>query len=376
MSRIAVLSYDYPPNDGGISRLASALVVELSQRNFDVNVLSIAADGRAGLVRPDVPTREVPRSRLRRDLATFQYLWDYPKDACILATVWNPEATLAWLTGKTNITVMAHGNEVMPYSRRGAPMFKRRLRRRILAAAQTVVCNSRYTEQLVLELSPDANTVVIRPAVDAVRFSADHDKISVCRRLGLPKDKLIVLSVSRLDAYKGHDTVLHALAKLDSSLRAKLHYAVAGQGGHLQELQNLAVELQLVDCVSWLGFVSEDELPGLYACADLFVLCTREDSVARGVEGFGMVFLEAQASGLPVLGTRAGGIPDAIVEGQGGWLVPQDDLDAVAEHLAQLAQNPEPYRQQGALGRERVCREASWARYADQLLDAMKVEHV
>lgn len=372
MSRIVVLSYDYPPNDGGISRLVAGAVDELARRGRDLEVLTLASDGRSGPDRPAVPTREVPPAGMRRDLATFAYLRGLPPEQPILATVWNPEATLAWLARRTNLTVLAHGNEVMPYPRGVKWALKDRLRRRVLAAARTVVCNSRYTERLVRSLVPAARTVVICPAVDAARFAGPYDAVKTRDGLGVPRHRRLLLSVSRLDAYKGHDVVLRALAQLSPDARDRLHYAVAGRGAHLPALQQLAADLGVADGVSWLGFVADDALPGLYGCADLFVLCTREDPRARGVEGFGMVFLEAQAAGVAVLGTAAGGIPDAIVPGQGGWLVPQDDVAAVAAHLNALGDDPVRYRQQGMLGRDRVLRDGTWETYVDRLLAAME----
>jgi len=372
MSNIAVLSYDYPPNDGGISRLAGATVNEIARRGCEVAVLTLISDGKKGLPRSNVRTHEVPRKGLRRDLATYRYLRQVAAGTLILTTVWNPEATLAWLARCSRVTVMAHGNEVMQYSTGNILSLKGWLRRIILGRADAVVCNSRYTERLVQDLNPEAKTIVICPAVDAPRFAEPVDVLAARARFELPADKRLVLSVSRLDAYKGHDTVLRALARLSVESRAQLHYAVAGRGPHLTELQELASELGVSDSLTWLGFVEDELLPSLYSCADLFVLCTRQDPSVRGVEGFGMVFLEAQAAGLAVLGTRAGGIPDAVVENEGGWLVPQDAVEDVETHLERLAHDVAPFREQGALGRKRVCREATWEKYVDRLLKVME----
>ena len=368
MSRIIVLSYDYPPNSGGISRLASAAVGELARRGYEVEVLTLASDAQAGLSRPAVSTVVVPRGGLGRDLATFCYLRRLAGDSPILTTVWNPEATLAWLARRRRVTILAHGNEVMPYAVGKTSGLKGRLRRHILGAAHAVVCNSGYTEKLVQRLNPNAKTVVIHPAVDASSFTRQHDTHTTRKYFGLPMDKRLVLSVSRLDAYKGHDVVLRALARLPRELRSRLHYVIAGQGPGLLVLQTMVEELGLTDDVSWLGFVEDENLPALYASVDLFALCTREDTGTCRVEGFGMVFLEAQAAGLAVLGTRAGGIPDAIKEGEGGWLVPEDDVCAVTALLQQLAESTATFIQQGILGRERVLREATWKQYVDQLL--------
>jgi len=372
LRQICLLSYDYPPNDGGISRLAGAVVEELSRQRRLSEVVTLRRDDGKDALRPPVPTRVVPFNKLWRDLSTFRYLLGLRRGTQVLATIWNPEATLAWLAGLRRFAVMAHGNEVMPYPSGLKFALKAALRRRVLAAAGAVICNSRYTEKRVQAISPSAKTVVICPAVDADRFLGYDDQSACRRRLGLPVDKRVLLSVSRIDAYKGHDVVLKALAQLPVETRQQLHYVVAGRGSHLPQLQQLADRLGLTDCVTWLGFVDDEALPALYAAADLFLLCTREDPQSRGVEGFGMVFLEAQAAGIAVLGTAIGGIPDAIVVGEGGWLVAQDDVAAVAGHLSGLAADLERYRVQGRLGRERISRDVSWEKYVNRLRSVLE----
>lgn len=368
MKPIALLSYDYPPNDGGISRLCGAVMQELHRQGRQVSVLTLGATETAGLQRPDVPTTEVPRSKLLRELATARFLRQLQPGTCAIASVWNPEATVANLLGHRDLIVMAHGNEVMPYPSSLGFALKSALRRHVLRAARAVVCNSHYTQGLVQALVPGANTVVIPPGVDAERFANPQGCDTLRQRLGLPTHKRLLLSVSRMDAYKGHDVVLRALAALPEAVRTQLHYAVAGKGDHLASLKQQATQLGLDGTVTWLGFVSDADLPSLYAASDLFVLCTREEPQARGVEGFGMVFLEAQAAGTPVIGTRAGGIPDAIEPGNGGWLVEQDDVSAVRDLLTQLATNIAPFRTQGAFGQQRARTVGAWSHYVYQLL--------
>lgn len=372
---IALLSYDYPPNDGGISRLVASAAAEMARRGVDTEVLTLARSGVPGVERADVPTREVRRSGLRRDLATWAYARRLPSACKVLASVWNPEGTMALLAGHRNYYLMAHGNEVMRYPDGPRGAMKALLRKHVLSNARGVICNSRYTEGLVRDLAPQVCTHVICPAVDADRFALLETTRAAARsRFGLPQDKRIALSVSRLNAYKGHDVVLRAIAGLPTHVRDHLHYVVAGRGDHLAALQRLAQDLGIAAIITWSGFVRDEDLPALYRAADLFVLCTREDPLARGVEGFGMVFLEAQAAGVPVLGTRSGGIPDAIAEGEGGWLVPQDSSEAVAAHLVRLAEAPEAFAREGAVGRARALRDASWSVYVDKLLRSMDIE--
>jgi phosphatidyl-myo-inositol dimannoside synthase len=373
---VGLLSYDYPPNDGGISRLTAATAVEMARRGISVEVLTLAGSHFPGPERPPLPTREVQRTGLRRDLAAWSYVRRLPAACKVLASVWNPEGSIALLAGHRNYYLMAHGNEVMRYAGGPRETAKAVLRKRVLSNALGVICNSRYTEALVRALAPQARTHVICPAVDAERFQLPElDRSAARARLGLPGEKRIVLSVSRVNAYKGHDVVLRAIAGVPEHVRDNLHYVVAGRGDHLAALRRLAQELGVAGQITWAGFVREEDLPALYRSADLFVLCTREDTLSRSVEGFGMVFLEAQAAGLPVLGTRSGGIPDAIAEGQGGWLVPQDSSEAIAAHLKRLVQAPAEFAREGELGRARALRDASWSGYVDKLLRSMDIQN-
>lgn len=368
-----ILSYDYPPNDGGISRLTAAFATELAAKGVDLEVCTLEGSTvKQGLARPNLRTVELPRKKGRREFQLLRYLLSRPKQGKFIATVWNPEATLAWLLGRRNLYILAHGNEVMSYPKGSRYLLRSWLRKKVLTSARCVICNSRYTEQLVLNIAPAIKTTIINPGVDCERFDIALTQEQACQQIGLPTDKRILLSVSRVDDYKGHDVVLNALAKLPSAQLQKLHYVVAGKGGHLETLKRRATEMGLNDNITWLGFVADEQLPVLYKAADLFVLCTREDKHQRGVEGFGMVFLEAQAAGLAVIGTRAGGIPDAIQEGEGGWLIKQDDTQELVKYLEKLITAPEDIREQGRLGRKRARNKCTWQHYTQDLLNVLE----
>jgi phosphatidyl-myo-inositol dimannoside synthase len=369
MNKISILSYDYPPCKGGISRLIASVASEISSRGIIIEILTVKNND-YGPTRPDLPTIEVGRG-IYRLIQTWLYLKKLGRNAYLITTVWNPEATVAWLCGNKKLYIMAHGNEVMPYPNRIKFFIKKILRREVLGFASNVICNSYYTEKQVLACQPNAKTIVICPAVDYNHFNRIIDKVSVCEKYGLPHNKKLVLSVARISAYKGHDVILKAFAKLTKEKRRMLQYVVVGTGEFMNELKQMTINYGLEDCVSWLGYVTDDELPDIYRAADLFILCTREDKKSCGVEGFGMVFLEAQASDVPVIGTRAGGIPDAIKEGNGGWFVEQDDYTEICEHLNRLIDDYNIYKSQGILGGQRVKNECSWSGYVDKLLATM-----
>lgn len=367
-----IISYDYPPNDGGISRLTAAFATELAARDINIEVCTLEGNSiKQGLQRPSLPTVELSRNKGQREFGLLRYLLSRPKKSKIITTVWNPEASLTWLLGRKNLYILAHGNEVMPYPKGIKYLLKSWLRKKVLTSARCIICNSHYTEQLALNISPNIKTVVINPGVDYERFNIHLTRNQARQQLELSTEKRVLLSVSRIDDYKGHDVVLKALATLPKDQLQSLQYVVAGKGTHLENLKRQAAELGLNDNIRWLGFVADEQLPLLYKAADLFVLCTREDKQQRGVEGFGMVFLEAQAAGLAVIGTDAGGIPDAIQNGGGGWLINQDDSQELAKYLVKLISKPETIHEQGKLGLERVRNKCTWQHYTDNLLTVL-----
>jgi phosphatidylinositol alpha-1,6-mannosyltransferase len=250
------------------------------------------------------------------------------------------------------------------------------LQRRVLESASLVIANSQYTRQLVSRVAPNARVEAIPLAVDAQRF-APRDRQTVKEKYGV-LGRQVLCTVSRIYPYKGHDIVLRALARLGPADRERIVYLIVGKGPYEPSLRRLAFELQVESNVRWLGFVSEDHLPEVYSASDLFVLCTRDAPEERSVEGFGLVFLEAQSCGTPVVGTRTGGIPAAIENGHGGWLIAQDDEAALTDIIRQLVHSPESFRSVGMQARERVVREYTWDLYLrtfSALLHSVGVRH-
>jgi phosphatidylinositol alpha-1,6-mannosyltransferase len=216
--------------------------------------------------------------------------------------------------------------------------------------------------------------VAIPLGVDHQRFSPEGRDLA--RRKFDVEGKLVLSSVARLHAYKGHDTVLEALAALPAAVRERFVYLVAGRGPHEQALRATALNRGISSRVRWLGFVSDDDLPDLYRASDLFLLCTHEAVERQEVEGFGLVFLEAQACGTPVVGARCGGIPEALREGEGAWLIEQGGVDGLVSLLLLLADKPEVFRAAGAAARARVERECTWIHYMDRFTSALKAEGI
>ncbi len=355
-----LFSYDYPPNDGGIARLCAEIVNGFAQRG-PVSVFSQLREGDS-IVPAGVVEHRVTGRRPLRELAAWWHLVRDRRLSTVIVGTWYPEGLIALLAGKRDLVVLAHGAELASPGQSWRRPLWRWMQRWTLERARLVVANSHYTAEMVSASAPTANVWAIPLAVDHERF-APGDRSAARASLGVDSDTMVIGTVTRIHAFKGIDVVLRAIAALPSDQRERLVYLVGGKGGALDDLKRLACELGIEENVRWLGFVPEADLPDLYRAMDLFALCTRELLSERSVEGFGMVFLEAQACGTAAVGTRTGGIPDAIHEGEGGWLIAQDDVAALARLLGELVDDPDALAEQGQRARVRVEREATWDHY-------------
>jgi len=238
--------------------------------------------------------------------------------------------------------------------------------RAILGGSSGTIAISRWTADRYralarsLDLPEVAARVEVVPlGTDPRRFRPDIDAGAAQQRFGLVGSPWL-LTVSRLVPHKGIDTVIAALPMLP-----EVRYAVAGIGPDRPRLEQLAEQLGVRDRVSFLGSVPEVQLPGLYRAATLYAGLSRE---ANGqVEGFGLSLVEAQASGIPVIASTSGGIPDAVTDGRTGVLIPPDDPTAAAVTMIGLLSDPGRLAAMGRSGRVRVEQYLNWGRVVTDL---------
>ncbi len=366
--KMVFFSYDFPPFEGGISRLCIELVKKIVDNNWETKVLSVKRPGFTGYhdVMGDIV--RLPSKRGVLEFNSLVKLICVSRKVWIVTGVWYPEALLAMLAGHRKVIVLAHGNDVMTGDDTIKNSILNWLRKVILRKAKLVICNSNYTQQIVRNQIPSARTVVSLLGVDENKFCPADNKTEIRKRLGLPQNKKLILTVARVEKYKAHDMVIRAIAALQKEEQKKICYCIAGRGPYVDELKNLAVELDVVHVIYWYGFVEEENLPDLYRCSDLFVLCTREERGTKKVEGFGLVFLEAQASGVPVIGADQGGVSDAVSHGNGGWLIKKDDVKELTLYLLRLINDLDLFNKEGQRARARVEAEATWGHFASHTL--------
>jgi len=252
---------------------------------------------------------------------------------------------------------LAYGNDFEAAQLRWhAPFFNR-----LLARAHSLVTISHANARRLQDLRLPAPEILY-PGTHPDRFVPPASP---------PTRPPILLTVARLVPRKGIDTVLHALPPLlDRS--PDLQYWIVGNGPARASLAHQSQELGLTHAVRFMDGVSDSELPDIYRRATVFVMPSRADYHAGSVEGFGIVYLEASASGLPVVAARSGGAAEAVLENETGLLVPPDDPPALAEALLRLLNDAEMRHRMGRAGRRWVEREMNWDRVGRQFLSIIE----
>jgi len=201
----------------------------------------------------------------------------------------------------------------------------------------------------------------LAPGVDTDAYHPGVDGSTVRRRYGL-SDRPVIVCVSRLVPRKGQDALIRALPAVRRRVPDAALLLVSG-GPYRDRLRRLAGDQP----VYFTGPVPWSELPEYYAAGDVFAMPCRTRRAGLDVEGLGIVFLEASATGLPVVAGDSGGSPDAVRDGQTGYLVDGRDIEALADRLATLLTDRDLARRMGTAGRAWVEAEWRWDTQADRM---------
>lgn len=357
--RVLLLCRTFPPMIGGIERYVS----ELFERSpVEVEIVAPAHAGDADTdARLRHAVRRYPLPALLRQgkrpllalapVALAAALRRRPTIVCSdqiqTAAAGLP---LARLLGVPHV-VFAYGMEL-------SPMRMRRFKQWALDGSEAVVSISRFTTGRLRELYgvSEDRIALVHPGVDVRRFQPGAGSE---RPAGAGP---MLLTVGRLDAsqpYKGYDRAIRAVAALAEEFPT-MELAVAGRGDDQPRLEALAASLGVAARVRFLGFVPDADLPALYRDADVFVLPSGSpDAQALNVEGYGIVFAEAAASGTPSVAYRLGGVTDAVVDGETGFLTSPDE-PAFQAALRRLLHDPALRARFGTAARTHAERRLAW----------------
>lgn len=345
----------------GWARYAFEMVTALSAQDLELIALTqvgspVPDDLPATVqVRPVLPVLVPPiRGFLRRSLLALPRVRRTAQDCDLLHAAAEPYALLAaWSAGHRPLIVTAHGTYVPQTVRRPLVgwLYRRAYRRaRIIAVSD-------YTAAQVRSALPSAAPQVIRNGVHAARFQQPAPAPA--------RHGPTILATGGVKRRKGTHLLVTALAEVRRRI-PDAQLVVTGQSDpdYLTYVQGQIAALGLQGCVHLPGMVPEDVLRGWYQGADVFAVPSL--NIGAQFEGFGLVFLEASAAGLPVIGTRGSGVEEAVIDGRTGLLVPQDDARALAAAILRVLTDDALRARLGAAGRE-YARTQDWAQVAAQV---------
>ncbi|MEU0277261.1 glycosyltransferase family 4 protein [Streptomyces sp. NPDC088147] len=380
MHKTLIVTNDFPPRPGGIQAFLHNMALRLDPERLVVYA-STWKRGREGAeataafdaeqpftVVRDRTTMLLPTPRVTRRATRL-----LREHGC--ESVWFGAAAPLGLmapalraAGARRLVATTHGHEAgwaqLPASRQ--------LLRRIGEGTDTITYLGEYTRsRIAAALTPEAaaRMVQLPPGVDEKTFHPGSGGQAVRERLGLA-DRPVVVCVSRLVPRKGQDTLILALPAILARVPDAVLLIVGG-GPYEGALRKLAADTGVADSVRFTGAVPWSELPAHYGAGDVFAMPCRTRRGGLDVEGLGIVYLEASATGLPVIAGDSGGAPDAVLEGETGWVVrggpPEVASAETAERVVALLGDEELRRRMGERGREWVEERWRWDSLASRL---------
>ncbi|MBO3745581.1 glycosyltransferase family 4 protein [Streptosporangiaceae bacterium NEAU-GS5] len=359
-SRTLIVTNDFPPRPGGIQAFVHALAVRRppgsvivyaprwkGSAEFDARQPYETVRHPATLM---LPTRAV--ARRARELAEGC-------DAVVFGAA-APLGLLAPQLGVRHVVMLTHGHEA---SWARLPM-ARDVLRRIGSHADVVTYLGDYTRGRLAGVIPHGKLTRLAPGVDTETFRPGAGGAEIRKALGIGT-RPVVVCVSRLVPRKGQDMLLRAWPRVLAAVPGAVLLLVGGGPSRR------ALERNAPDSVIFAGSVPWSLLPAYYDAGDVFAMPCRTRLAGIDVEGLGIVYLEAAATGLPVVAGSSGGAPDAVRPGETGSVVDGRDVPAIAGALIALLADPDRARAMGRRGRDWIEREWTWDQVAsrfDQIL--------
>lgn len=380
MHKTLIVTNDFPPRPGGIQAFLHNMALRLDPSEIVVYA-STWKRGREGTeataafdaeqpypVVRDPTTMLLPTPRVTRRAVSL-----LREHGC--TSVWFGAAAPLGLmapalrkAGARKLVATTHGHEAgwaqLPASRQ--------LLRRIGESTDTITYLGEYTRsRIAAALTPAAagRMVQLPPGVDEKTFHPDSGGDAVRARLGLT-DRPVIVCVSRLVPRKGQDTLILAMPRI-LAREPDAVLLVVGGGPYEKELRKLAAETRVADSVVFTGAVPWAELPAHYGAGDVFAMPCRTRRGGLDVEGLGIVYLEASATGLPVVAGDSGGAPDAVLDGETGWVVRGGSAEDSADRILALLADAELRERMGERGRQWVEERWRWDLLAERLRELL-----
>lgn len=379
-----IFTYGYPPSYGGVQAYTEGVAKGLWKQGENIVVLAPYYDGcKSSDSQRPFPIYRGPSKLLIRELwmlAVLPWLIKKYDVTRILNTVWLPCGLISWMVTrfiKIPYYLSAHGSEILD-TQNIKNHFKHQLRKRLrllklitFKNADVVFAVSKYTKQLIISQGISSDNICVVPnGVDTSRFYPTMDDAGIRIRHGLGDCK-IILTISRLDDYKGHDTVIRAMPRVLSSI-PNVVYLIVGKGPEMNNLKEMAKNLGISNKVVFTGYVPDEELIYYYNICNFFIMVSRVDE--KDVEGFGLVYLESNACGKPVIGGDSGGVCDAVIDGYTGVVVDPLNINDITEAIIRLLRDRDEARRLARNGLNRAKNELDWMHVTKRMRGIMNRE--
>jgi phosphatidylinositol alpha-1,6-mannosyltransferase len=374
--KILIVAPSFPPTIGGVAAYAHQMALGFHSIGMDVRVIAPQQTGYENfdqktdlhIVRTYPATTEGSRltaaqqickavslislvARASRTCRTFK------PDVVYLPSMYPFAAFIPYKKGRFVTTF--HGAEILIHGHLSRfSTLNNRILKKSCQKSSVILANSHYTAGELQDIIGSTDKIFVTGCgVDWQRFNDVPGKQKAKEQLGL-SGRRVLLTVALLSERKGVDVVLRCIGNIRRRF-PDLLYLIVGNGVTRPKLESLVDELGLHDCVRFEGSVRDDDIVNYMAACDIFVMPNRKTS--RGsVEGFGIVFLEANSCRTPVIGGRSGGAVDAIEHEKTGLLVDPNDDKAVEEAVTRLLDDPQLAAKLGRQGRERVEKYYKW----------------
>ena len=367
--RTLVITNDYPPRPGGIQSFVHALAIR--QPVGSVVVYAPAWRGAAAFdARLPYPVVRHPTSLMLPVPSVLRRARQIARAEDCTAVLFGAAAPLGLLAPALRnpsikrFVALTHGHEAGWAQLPGA----RSLLRRIGTGVDVVTYLGEYTRgRIARALSPAAaaRMVQLPPGVDEAEFRPGAGGADIRNRLGLA-NRPVVVCVSRLVPRKGQDTLIRSLPEIGRRV-PETAVLIVGGGPYRKRLEQMVADARLSRDVIFTGSVPWADLPGYFDAGDVFAMPCRTRRGGLDVEGLGLVYLEASATGLPVVAGDSGGAPDAVIDGETGYVVDGRSPAQVVERIADLLNDPAKAQELGRRGRAWVERAWRWDLIADRL---------
>ena len=380
-----ILTTHFPPSKGGgIQEWAYGVAKQLSLKNFIVKVYARRKDNTLSIHKNE----DFFVYRMRgRNWHQFHFIYSLyyllkilikNPNSTIMATTWKlakPYRFFKQFFPKSKITIVGHGVEITSLKNKK----KIKIFQNVVKSSNLMICVSNFTKDAVLQycstLKEKNHIQFIPNGIDPNKFFKDKTNINILKDNDIDPSSQIITTISRIIRRKGHDLVIKAIKPL-IKIYPKIHYVIAGhykpgnENNYKEELINLINDLDLDEYVTFINYVPQKYIVSLYSNSKIFVMVSKF-LPSGDSEGFGITFLEANACGCPIIGSKSGGIIDAIENEVSGLLIPENDTDSLTIAIKRILDDENLRDNLIYNGNKRVLKNYTWSKITDQIVKSL-----